>query len=189
MDELVREGKVRYAGASNYASWQVCRMLWLAERNGWPPVRVVQPMYNLLARGVEPEFLPMCREFGLATVAYNPLAGGLLTGKHRAGGPARGRDSTGCRRTGTGTGPRPTSRPSGSCRASPRPRGDRSVSLALGWLLHHTAVDCVIVGASSLEQLGENLAAADDGPLAPEPVAACDRAWQAVRGVSPAYNR
>ena len=62
-------------------------MLWLAEQNGWQPVRVVQPMYNLLARGIEQEFLPMCRAFGLAVVAYNPLAGGLLTGKHRPEAP------------------------------------------------------------------------------------------------------
>src|SRR5579875_1080209 len=82
MDRLVRAGKVRYLGASNYASWQVCRLLWLAEADGWPAVRVVQPLYNLLARGIEPELLPMCRAFGISAVAYNPLAGGLLTGKH-----------------------------------------------------------------------------------------------------------
>ena len=87
MDELVRAGKVRFIGASNYAAWQICHMLWLAKTNGWQPVTVVQPMYNLLARGIEQELLPMCASFGLAVVPYNPLAGGLLTGKHTAAKP------------------------------------------------------------------------------------------------------
>src|SRR5262245_16459212 len=64
MDQLVRSGKVRFIGASNYASWQVCRLLWLAESIHWPQVTVVQPMYNLVARGIEQEFLPMCQSFG-----------------------------------------------------------------------------------------------------------------------------
>jgi aryl-alcohol dehydrogenase-like predicted oxidoreductase len=189
LDELVREGKVRHAGASNYASWQVCRMLWLAERDGLAPVRVVQPMYNLLARGVEAEFLPMCRTFGLGTVVYNPLAGGLLTGKHQGGEPAPG----------TRFDRMPTYRDrywspknfeAVRDLASVASAGGRSlVSLSLGWLLHHTATDCLIVGASSEEQLEENLAAVDDGPLAPGEIEACDRAWQAVRGISPAYQR
>ncbi len=75
MDELVREGKVRVLGASNYASWEVCRMLWLAETNGWHPVRVVQPPYNLIARGIEPELLPLCQTFYPADVAHQPARG------------------------------------------------------------------------------------------------------------------
>src|SRR5207245_3402033 len=81
MNELVKEGKVRHVAQSNYAGWQVCRMLWLAEKNGYQAALISQPMYNLLARGIEQEYLPMCKEFGVATVVYNPLAGGLLTGK------------------------------------------------------------------------------------------------------------
>ena len=90
MDELVRAGKVRYPASSNYAAWQVCRMLWLAEKNGYRPARVTQPMYNLLARGIEQEFVPMCRELGVSTVVYNPLAGGLLTGKQPREAPIAG---------------------------------------------------------------------------------------------------
>ncbi|HXG12786.1 MAG TPA: aldo/keto reductase [Gemmataceae bacterium] len=189
MDRLVQEGKVRFVGASNYASWQVCRMLWLAERNGWQPVQVVQPMYNLIARSAEAEFLPMCRDFGLAVAAYNPLAGGLLTGKHTGAAPLAG----------TRFDRMPTYRDRywhsanfdavRELSAIARTAGRSLISLALGWLLHHTAADCVILGASSLEQLKENLAAAEEGPLAAETVAACDRVWKALRGVSPPYNR
>jgi aflatoxin B1 aldehyde reductase len=63
------------------------------------------------------------------------------------------------------------------------------VSVALCWLLHHTAVECVILGASKLEQLTENLAAAEEGPLDEETLAALDKVWQRLRGVTPKYNR
>src|SRR5690242_21176402 len=63
---------------------------WVAEKNGYTPATVTQPMYNLLARGIEQEYLPMCREFGIANVIYNPLAGGLLTGKQRKDAPIAG---------------------------------------------------------------------------------------------------
>jgi len=189
MDRLRRAGKVRFLGASNYAGWQVCRLLWLAEKNGWHPVSVVQPVYNLLARGIEQEFLPMCRELGLAPVAYNPLAGGLLTGKHRADAPVAGSrfETTPVYRDRYWH--RANFEAVGELSALARAAGRSPVSLALGWLLHHAGVDAVILGASCLEQLRQNLAAADDGPLPAELVTACDKAWAALRGVSPAYNR
>jgi aryl-alcohol dehydrogenase-like predicted oxidoreductase len=189
MDGLVRAGKVRFVGASNYASWQVCRMLWLAERNGWQPVCVTQPMVNLIARAAEAEFLPMCRAFGLAVAAYNPLAGGLLTGKHPAEAPL----------VGTRFERMPAYRdrywhPASldavrELSAVARTAGRSLVGLALAWLLHHAATDCVILGASRLEQLKENLAAVEGGPLAPETVSACDQVWKQLRGASPPYNR
>ena len=83
MESLVRQGKVRYPASSNYAGWEVVQMLWLAKERGWHAPYVSQPMYNLLARGIEQEYLAMCKEFGVSTIVYNPLAGGLLTGKHR----------------------------------------------------------------------------------------------------------
>ena len=84
MDQLVRAGKVRYPGTSNYGAWQVCEMLWAAQRNGYRPAVVSQPMYNLLARGIEQEYVAMCRRFGVSMAVYNPLAAGLLTGKQSA---------------------------------------------------------------------------------------------------------
>jgi aryl-alcohol dehydrogenase-like predicted oxidoreductase len=82
MDTLVKAGKVRYPAGSNYAC-QVVEMLWTAGKHGWAGPYLSQSMYNLLARGLEQEFLPMAKYFGVATLAYNPLAGGLLTGKHK----------------------------------------------------------------------------------------------------------
>ena len=90
IESLVRQGKVRCVGTSNFASWQHCRLLWLAENRGARPASVAQPMYNLISRGIEQEFVPMCREFGVSIVAYNPLAGGLLTGKQTSKTPLAG---------------------------------------------------------------------------------------------------
>ena len=189
MDELVREGKVRYPASSNYASWQVTQMLSIAERQRYKPATVTQPMYNLLARGVEQEYIPMCKQFGVSTIVYNPLAGGLLTGKQKREAPL--------------TGTRFDNNQMYLNRywydayfdavhelaVIARNAGRSMVSLALNWLLHHTATDCVILGASRIEQLDENLKAIEEGALAPEAVAACDGIWAKLRGVTPQYNR
>ena len=189
LDRLVQAGKVRFIGASNYASWQVCRMLWLAKENGWQPVQVVQPMYNVIARGIEQEFLPFCKEFGIATVVYNPLAGGLLTNKQKSAKPLAG----------TRFDRMPVYRDRywhdvnfeavEELEAAGREEGITPITLAFAWLLRHSPGDCVLVGASNLNQLRENLAAANQGPLCTETLTACDRVWQKLRGVQPQYNR
>ncbi|MCL6482199.1 MAG: aldo/keto reductase [Firmicutes bacterium] len=189
MEELVRQGKVRWPGSSNYASWQVVRMLWLAEKNGWRPAWVTQPMYNLLARGIEQEFLPMAREFGISTVVYNPLAGGLLTGKHRPEAPLAGTRFDGNAMYLDRYWHPACFEAVEKLKTAAEQAGRSLVSLALNWLLHHTAADCIILGASRLEQLEQNLAALEEGPLPPEAVEACDRVWDGLRGVTPKYNR
>src|SRR5260370_19773625 len=83
MDRLVKQGKVRYPASSNYSGWQVCRMQWIAEQSGYKRATVTQPMYNLLARGIEQEYLPMAKEFGVSTIVDNPVARGMLTGKQQ----------------------------------------------------------------------------------------------------------
>ena len=189
MDELVRAGKVRYPATSNYAAWQVCRMLWIAEKNGYTPARVTQPMYNLLARGIEQEFVPMCRELDASTVVYNPLAGGLLTGKQRREAPIAG-SRFDANELYLGRYWHPAYFDAVDQVRSIAERAGRSmVSLALNWLLCHSAADCVILGASRIEQLDENLAAVAEGALPEDAVAACDAVWAKLRGVTPKYNR
>jgi aryl-alcohol dehydrogenase-like predicted oxidoreductase len=150
-------------------------------------------MYSLLARGIESEYLPMVKHFGLATCVYNPLAGGLLTGK-------QGRDKP---QTGTRFDNNqmyldrywhPAFFDAVEKLARIAAAAQRSmVSLALNWILHHSAadcvVDCVILGASRLEQLEQNCATLADGPLDPPTLAACDEVWRDLRGVTPKYNR
>jgi aryl-alcohol dehydrogenase-like predicted oxidoreductase len=189
MAALVKQGKVRHAGASNYASWQVGRMLSLAERRGLPPVGITQSMYNVLARGIEQEFLPMCREFGLATVIYNPLAGGLLTGKQTFAAPLPGTRFDKSRAYVDRYWHEANFEAVQNLAATAQGCGRSLISLSLAWVLHHSPVDCVVLGASRLAQLQENLRAASEGPLPADAAAACNAAWAKIRGPSPQYNR
>jgi aryl-alcohol dehydrogenase-like predicted oxidoreductase len=189
MERLVKAGKVRYPASSNYSGWQVCQMQWMAEKNGYKRATITQPMYNLLARGIEQEYLPMANEFGISTVVYNPLAGGMLTGKQKREAPLKGTRFDGNQMYLGRYWHEEDFDAVGELLDVASKVGRSPVSLALNWLLHHTPIDCVILGASKLEQLEENLKAMDDGPLTAETVSACDQVWAKIRGVSPQYNR
>ena len=190
MDDLVRRGLVRYPAVSNYAAWQVCEILWLAEKKGFKPPYISQPMYNLLARGIEEEYLAFCRRFGVAVVTYNPLAGGLLAGKHARDG-----------HTQAGTRFDNNALYQGrywhgeyfdaveDLRVLAREAGMTLVELALRWVLSQPLVDSVILGASRAEQLQENLRAAEGGPLGAATLERCNLIWKKLRGLTPKYNR
>jgi aryl-alcohol dehydrogenase-like predicted oxidoreductase len=193
MDEAVRAGKIRYPASSNYSSWQVCEMLWIADKNGWKPPTITQPMYNLLARGADDEYLPMAEHFGVSTVAYGPLAGGMLTGKHRRDAPVPGSRFDSTHRLAGQYHDRywndAVFAAVDELRTLAQAHGRTPAALALSWILHHSPIDCMIVGSSRPEELAENLAAAESGPLPAEVVAACDRIHDQLRGVIPKYNR
>jgi aryl-alcohol dehydrogenase-like predicted oxidoreductase len=189
MDEVVRAGKVRYPACSNYSAWQMTQILAIAGRQGYKPATITQPMYNLLARGIEPEYVPMCREFGVSMVVYNPLAGGLLTGKQKAGAPIAGTRFENNQLYLSRYWHEAYFGAVNDLAGIARDAGRSMVSLSLNWLLHHTAADCIILGASRVEQLEENLKALEEGALAPETVAACNGVWTKLRGVTPQYNR
>ena len=189
MNSLVKQGKVRYLASSNYASWEVVEMLWLAKERGWAAPYVSQPMYNLLARGIEPEYLGMCKQFGVSTIVYNPLAGGLLTGKHRKESITPGTRFDNNRLYQERYWHDRYFKAVEELREIARHGGRSLVSLALNWLLHHTPSDVVILGASSMEQLNENLEASEEGPLSEVTLNACDQVWRDLRGPLPVYNR
>jgi len=189
MESLVKQGKVRYPASSNYAGWEVVEMLWIAKERGWHAPFVSQPMYNLLARGIEQEYLAMCREFGISTVVYNPLAGGLLTGKHRPDTVIPGTRFDNNKLYQDRYWHTQYFIAVERLRQIAQSAGRSLISLSLNWLLHHTMSDVVILGASSLEQLNENLAAGEEGPLTEDVIKACDQVWQDLRGPLPVYNR
>ena len=189
MDSLVRQGKVRYLASSNYAGWEVVEMLWLAKDHGWHAPYVSQPMYNLLARGIEQEYLPMCRQFGISTVVYNPLAGGLLTGKHNQEVFTAGTRFDNNRLYQDRYWHTQDFHAVERLRAIACLAGRSLISLSLNWLQHHAAVDVIILGASSLAQLNDDLVAAAEGALPEEIVKACEQVWQDLRGPLPVYNR
>jgi aryl-alcohol dehydrogenase-like predicted oxidoreductase len=142
-----------------------------------------------LARGVEQEYVPFCKESGVSMVVYNPLAGGMLTGKQ-----PRERPMAGTRFDNNQLYLDRYWYPAqfdavDALRGVAEKAGRTPIDIALNWLLHHTATDCVILGASKIEQLAENLDAMDRGPLPEDTVGACDEVWRNLRGVTPKYSR
>jgi aryl-alcohol dehydrogenase-like predicted oxidoreductase len=189
MESLIKQGKVRNLASSNYAGWEVVEMLWIAQQRGWHAPYVSQPMYNLLARAIEQEYLPMCRRFGISTVVYNPLAGGLLTGKHRQEVFSPGTRFDNNKLYQDRYWHTQYFHSVERLRQIAKSAGRSLISLALNWLQHHTPADVIILGASSMAQLNENLAAIGEGPLPEDIVKACDQVWHDLRGPLPVYNR
>jgi aryl-alcohol dehydrogenase-like predicted oxidoreductase len=189
MDELVKAGKVRYPASSNYASWQVGQMLSIAKQKNHQPAAIAQQMYNLVARGLEQEFVPMVKELSVSLIAYNPLAGGLLTGKHHGDSitPGTRFDQNSMYRDRYWH--EQNFHAIETLQAVAEKAGRSLISLSLNWLLHHTVTDCIILGASKLEQLKQNLAVLDEGPLPPDVLEQCDEVWKNLRGLTPIYNR
>ena len=161
LDDLVRAGKVRYIGCSNYDAWRVVQALWISDREHYARFVSVQPEYNLLERDVERELVPACLEFGLGIIPYYPLAAGVLTGKYKPGKP-----------------PPEGTRGYNNPRFEPRLRHEaleavqrldgwaherrHSVGeLALAWLAARPGVSTIIAGTTRSEQVSANAQAAE----------------------------
>src|SRR5436309_176442 len=180
MDDLVRQGKTRYVGCSNYPAWQIALALGISERCGLARFDCVQPRYNLLHRDIESELLPLCRDQGLGVIAYNPLAGGFLSGKYQTleAPPPGTRFALGK----TGELYRQRYWQQAQLEAVQRlrqffqPRGKSLVTVAVAWVLAQPGVTAAIVGASKPEQLTESLAA-PGLKLDAEELEACNVAW------------
>jgi aryl-alcohol dehydrogenase (NADP+) len=171
LEDVVRSGRARYVGCSNFLAYQVARAVGRSEALGVTRFDSVQPRYNLLFREIERELLPLCAEEGIGVIPYNPLAGGLLSGKHnREAGPEEGsRFTLGTaaqryqdrywheREFDTVEALRPLAREAGM----PLPQ------LAVAWVLTNPAITAPIIGASRPEQLADTLAAATT-TLAPD---------------------
>lgn len=180
MSTLVHSGKVRYVGFSNYSAWEACDMMWIAKNNGFVVPKVAQNVMNLLTRGIEDEFAYFLRKYQTGLVIYNPLAGGLLTGKHTRDHIAEGSRFN-------------------SKMYQDRYWNDRNfdaidilkdvagqagislVELATRWCLSNDFVDSLMMGFSRLSQLEQNLTAVEKGALDADIVKACDKAWDILK--------
>jgi 1-deoxyxylulose-5-phosphate synthase len=164
-DAVVKAGKARYFGVSNYHAYRVARALGRAEALGLTRLVSVQPRYNLLFRQIERELLPHCAEEGLAAIPYNPLAGGLLTGKHkRAAPPPEGTRFTLGAAAKTYTERYWQEREFDTVEAFvklAKEAGVEPVTLAVAWVLANPAITAPLIGASKPEQLKANVAAVD----------------------------
>jgi 1-deoxyxylulose-5-phosphate synthase len=180
LDDLVRAGKVRYVGCSNYPAWRLGQALATSARLGIGRYETVQPRYNLLYRDIETDLLPLCRSESLGVIVYNPLAGGFLSGKY-----AKGTEPQAGTRFTLGNAARIYQQrywngaqfdAVAALRAVVDTRGQSLASIAVAWVLAQPGITSAIVGASEPSQLEETLAAAGlqfDQELRD----ACDAAW------------
>jgi aryl-alcohol dehydrogenase-like predicted oxidoreductase len=158
LNDLVRSGKVRYIGLCNMAAWQIMKALGISDKRGWARFESVQAYYTIAGRDLEREVLPMTQEQKLGVMVWSPLAGGLLSGKYNrdGSGPA------GARRTNFDF-PVVDKERAFNCVDVMRKIGDKHkvsvAQVALSWLLHQRGVTTVIVGAKTVEQLADNIAA------------------------------
>jgi len=162
MDDLVRSGKVRYVGCSNFAAWQLCEALWTSKLHDLEPFIAVQSRYNLLDRNIEREVVPCCQAYGVGVVPWGPLASGFLTGRFRRGEkipkearlanpPAIYQDVL------SDTNFDKLARLGDFAEE----RGHSVGELAIAWLLSHSWLSSVITGATRIEQLSQNVATTD----------------------------
>ncbi len=189
LDDLIRAGKVRYAGTSTFAAWQCMESLWVSERKGLNRFVCEQPPYNILDRRIERELIPMGRTYGYALIPWSPLAGGILTGKYQSGGAA----PEGSRYAGkvNQVQIRRLNEASLGTVDQLRPLAEaKGVSLsqfALSWTLQTEGITSSIIGPRTMEQLEDNLKALGVGWTAEE-LAAVDKIVPPGEMIAPFYE-
>lgn len=177
LDTIVQSGKARYIGCSNFQGWQLAKALWTSERLGIARFDSVQPRYNLLFREIEHDLVPLCDDQQVGVIIYNPLAGGLLTGKHR-------RDAPPAENTRFAVAGYYKDRYwNEACFDAVerlggflKERGKSLTHAAIAWTLNQRSVSSVIVGATSAEQLRDTLKGVDVD-LDQEELEECNRVW------------
>lgn len=162
LDGLVREGKVRYIGASNFAGWHLAKALGISALHDWEPFVCLQPEYSLITRDAERELIPLCRSEGLAVIPWSPLGGGILTGKYAKDAAFP-----------TGTRGGDTENPItftyrlddrawnivDAVKDAAAKTGKSAAQISLNWVLNRRGITAPIIGARNLAQLEDNLGA------------------------------
>ncbi|TMC92174.1 MAG: aldo/keto reductase, partial [Chloroflexi bacterium] len=180
LDDLVHSGKVLYIGCSNFPAWELCKALWTSDKLGLARFDSVQPRYNLLFRQIEAELLPLALDQGIGVISYNPLAGGLLTGRYQPGqAPEEGSRFT-VQNAGKLYQARywqePQMQAVEELKAFCQEHHIDIAQLAIAWVLAQPAITSAIVGASKPEHLDQTLPAVDL-VLDEQMRAVCDDIW------------
>ena len=175
LEDLVRAGKVRYVGFSNWSAWQAAKAVGIQRARGWTPFRAAEMYYSLVGRDLEHDVVPFCADAGIGVMVWSPLAGGFLSGKYTREKP---KGESGDRLSGFDF--LPYDRQRGYdlidlLREIGEKRGATPAQVSLAWLLKRPAVSSILIGASSAAQLADNVAAVDV-KLAEEDLAALDAA-------------
>lgn len=198
LDSLHKAGKFVKLGISNFTAFEVAEICLTCKYNNWVRPSVYQGMYNVITRGIEPELLPACRRYGLDVVVYNPIAGGLFSGKIKSKDmtPAEGRfsDTAASGKMYRGRYFRDsTFRALETVEKAVEVHELSMIETALRWMVHHSALkvkdgnDGIIIGVSSREQLEDNLNHLEKGPLPEGLLKSLDEAWQISKADSVHY--
>jgi len=189
MTGLVRSGKVRYYGVSNFAAWQICGMVHLAKEQGGVAPCVTQSVYNPITRGIDDELVPFLNAYRFGLTVFNPLAGGLLTGKHKRDQAAEGSrmaDDRGYRLRYFKDRNFDAMEVLESAAAE---LGISLLELCFRWHLTNPVEDSIISGASRFDQFAQNVRFFDCEPLPAEIMEKCAGAWDIIRGDYFNYHR
>jgi aryl-alcohol dehydrogenase-like predicted oxidoreductase len=192
MDDLVRHGKVRYLGCSNFRAFQVCKALWISDTRNLARWDIIQPPFNLLARDIEYELLPLCLEEGIGVAVFSPLAAGFLTGKYEKGKPPiEGRRFSLAKQGFRYNEKYWTDVDFDAVERLKKIAADHGKSLsqfALAWVLQKKGITSIVCGATSVEQLEQNLGAVGLR-LTKEALDACDEVWNMLHPPRLFYGR
>lgn len=161
LNELVRQGKIRYLACSAFPAWQICEAVWAGRQHGWDSFVCEQPPYNILERSIEREVVPFCQRYGVALVTYSPTASAWLTGRFRRGEPIPA-DSTRGRRVDLST-PQSQRRLDvvEKVEALAKARGCSVAQFAIAWIVSNPAGILPILGVRTMAHLEDNLGALD----------------------------
>ena len=189
MSSLVRAGKIRYIGVSNYAAWQIADMLAICDKRNYIPPVITQNVYNAITRGIETELVPFLKAHALGMAIYNPIAGGLLAGKHTAGKPAENTRFSNNKmyydRYWSDENFTVVEKLSKLAAA----KGISLLELAMKWCGEQECVTSVITGVSRRTQLEQNVASVAGEALDAETLSLCDEVWRSLAGTRFGYNR
>ncbi|OTB00982.1 hypothetical protein M426DRAFT_225835 [Hypoxylon sp. CI-4A] len=200
VDKLHKAGKFVRFGISNFTAAEVAEVVLTCKYNGWVRPTVYQGMYNAITRGIEPELIPACRRYGLDIVVYNPIAGGLFSGKIKSADIDPGDGSRFSSNNWLGASYRDRYLKEGTFKAlqtvekALEKHPDLTmIEVALRWVVHHSQLnikngnDGIIIGISSHSQLANNLDNLEKGPLPEDVLAALDEAWHIVKADATNY--
>ncbi|KAF8573617.1 Aldo/keto reductase [Ramaria rubella] len=195
VNDLHKEGKFDKLGISNYTSWEVAEIVTLCRLNGWIQPTVYQGLYNAIHRAAEPELFPCLRKFGISFYQYNPLGGGFFTGRYTSIDSAPEAGSRFDMSTGTLQSRGYNARywtlkyfqALDLVKEATQKEGLTMAEAALRWAIHHSQLkreygDAVIIGASSITHIDQNLIDLEKGPLPQSVLHALDEAWAVVQG-------
>ena len=189
LDGLIRAGKVRWAAVSNHAAWQIADMAAICEKNNMSQPVVSQNPYNLITRSVEPELIPCLLAHTMGLVVYNPIAGGLLAGKHKPGQPADNTRFANDKRYFDRYWSEENFAAVEKLTALAREHNMSILELSMRWVVQQKGVTSVITGVSRLEQMVQNLKSIKEPDLSPAVLTACDEVWNNLAGTRFSYHR